>query len=63
MIINQNCEENDLIKLLAHFPDKSWNWYYISLNPNITWEIIRDNPEIPWNWATISYNKFKQHPI
>lgn len=20
-------------------PDKPWKWYYVSLNPNITWEI------------------------
>ena len=26
-------------------PDKPWNWYALSGNPNITWDIVRDNPD------------------
>ena len=26
----------------------------VSRNPNITWEIIRDNPLKPWNWSDLS---------
>ncbi len=29
---------------------------WISLNPNITWDIIQANPDKPWNWYCISYN-------
>ena len=32
-------------------PDKPWNWYGISQNPNITWEIIQENPDKPWEWG------------
>ena len=28
------------------------------MNPNITIEIIRDNPDKPWNWNFISMNPF-----
>ena len=24
-------------------PDKPWNWYGVSRNPNITWDIIENN--------------------
>jgi hypothetical protein len=33
-----------------------WNWHYISLNPNITWNIIQANPDIQWDWLNISQN-------
>jgi hypothetical protein len=26
------------------------------LNPNITWEIVRDNPDKHWHWAYLSLN-------
>ena len=25
---------------------------------SITWDIIKDNPQIPWNWYWMSYNTF-----
>ena len=34
-----------LIKLVDYNPDKPWNWDGLSRNPNITWEIIKNNPE------------------
>ena len=33
-----------------------WNWGWISKNPNITMDIIRENPDKPWNWEWISWN-------
>ena len=30
--------------------DITWNWNGISKNPNITWEIIQNNPDKDWNW-------------
>ena len=32
------------------------NWFDISKNPNITWEIIQDNPDKDWGWYGISQN-------
>ena len=47
---------NHLLILLRMFPDKPWNWYGISQNPNITWDIIVANPDKPWNRDGISQN-------
>jgi hypothetical protein len=42
--------------MIQNHPDKLWDWYGISENPNITWEIIQNHPEKPWNWYGISQN-------
>ena len=47
---------NELQKLINHFPDKRWDWGYISSNPNITMEDIVNNPDKQWDWRTISQN-------
>lgn len=47
---------NDLIKLLEAFPNKNWEWFSLSSNPNITWEYIRQNLNKKWNWRQLSYN-------
>ena len=33
-----------------------WNWFYLSGNQNITWEIIQNNSNKPWSWSGISNN-------
>ena len=33
------------------------NWGHISDNPNITWEIIQNNPDKDWHWICISDNQ------
>ena len=37
-------------------PDKDWDWYELSKNPNITWEIVQQHPDKPWNWSALSRN-------
>ena len=39
-------------------PDKPWNWYNLSQNRNITWDIIQNNPEKLWDFYYISDNTF-----
>ena len=36
--------------------DKTWNWYYISLNPIITIKEVVFHPNFPWNWEGLSRN-------
>ena len=31
-------------------PDKPWDWYGLSSNSSITWEIVEANPDKPWDW-------------
>ena len=42
-------EGNPLNVLLERFPEKPWNWYGLSCNPNITLKDILNHPEKPWN--------------
>jgi hypothetical protein len=55
----------------APFPDIVFNspikdvneykrvWSCISLNPQLTWEIVYNNPGLGWNWGLISSNCFQ----
>src|SRR5690348_154197 len=48
---------NHLLTLLKLFPDQpGWDWYWISRNPNITWEIVNSHPDWPWSWNGLSRN-------
>ena len=33
------------------------------MNPSITWENVKDNPDKPWNWTGLSRNHFNIHKI
>jgi hypothetical protein len=44
------------MKFINDNPDKNWDWYGISSNPNITMKDINDNPDKPWDWDFISKN-------
>jgi hypothetical protein len=48
--------ENHLLKLLELYPDKKWDYSMLSCNPNITWEIVQNNPKIPWDYTWLSQN-------
>ena len=54
--IKRKLNSNELIKLLETFPDKPWNWNFLSQNPNITWDIVKANQDKPWNWNVLSWN-------
>ena len=54
-------------KFINKYSDKSWDWYWLSENPNITWDIVEANPNItmdiveanldkPWSWRRLSSN-------
>ena len=48
-------DENHLLKLIEIYRDKL-NWFEITRNPNITWEIIQANPNEDWDWDYVSMN-------
>ena len=33
-----------------------WDWYGLSMNPIITWEIVRAHPDKHWDWYWLSQN-------
>ena len=47
---------NHLEKLLKLYPDKEWDYKYLSQNPNITWDNVQNNPDKPWNYYWLSSN-------
>ena len=38
--------------------DKPWDWFGLSQNPNITWDIVEANPDKHWDWKSLSKKKF-----
>ena len=38
------------MEFVEKYPDKPWDWYGLSCNPNITMEIVEKYPDKPWNW-------------
>ena len=47
---------NHLYILLELFPNKPWDYYHLSRNPNITWNIVKANPNKPWDYKWLSKN-------
>ena len=45
---------NTLQKLINKYPDKPWDWGWLSENPNITPEFVEKYPNKPWNWTELS---------
>ena len=46
-----------MVKADLASPDSlPWDWYGLSANPNMTWEIILKNLDKPWDWAGLSQN-------
>ncbi len=39
---------NELQKIINQFLNKPWDWYFLSMNPNITWDIINNNLDKHW---------------
>ena len=37
-------------------PNIDWDYYELSKNPNITWEIVQANPNIDWDYYELSKN-------
>ena len=48
--------ENTLVKLLEKFPNKDWEWYHLSKNPNITFQYVLENSDKDWDWDGLSCN-------
>jgi hypothetical protein len=43
------------IKYVENYPEKPWNWFAISCNPNLTMEYLEKHPEKPWDWYRIAH--------
>ncbi len=45
-----------LIKILEKYPDKNWQWMYIS--ERVTYEEFINNPNLPWEYEYLFCNEF-----
>ena len=45
-----------LKKIIKLIDPSLLDWYEISKNPDITMDIIQNNPNKPWNWVGLSLN-------
>ena len=41
---------------MKQHPEQPLNWYGLSYNPNITWDIVQQKPNEDWNWPILSQN-------
>jgi len=52
---------NHLWTLVQKFPDKPWEWFNLSSNPNITWDVVVANPDL--HLLITSYLEQNQLPV
>ena len=43
-----------LIDIVNKNSDKPWNWFRLSMNPNITFDHVLKFLDKPWNWYGLS---------
>jgi hypothetical protein len=42
------------LKIYENFPHLNWNYQYLSMNKNLTFDIVVKHPDKPWNWDILS---------
>ena len=47
---------NKWFQFILDNPDEFWDWYELSRNPNLTWDIVLQNPDNQWDWVGLSRN-------
>lgn len=47
-------------EIIEAFPHKDWNWWDVTQNPNITWNIISKNSHLPWHMGILSRHHIKK---
>ena len=48
--------EREIIIFINKYPNKPWDWSWISENENITMDMIETYHTLPWDWKSISRN-------
>jgi hypothetical protein len=43
--------------IMEHKDIINWDWYFVSMNRNVTLQTIKDHPELPWDLHGLSRNK------
>jgi hypothetical protein len=45
-----------LEELILIYPNDKWNWKQLTMNPNVSFEFIKNNKNLPWDYNYISCN-------
>ena len=45
-----------IMYMILRFPEKPWDWAWLSRNPSVKMSDVLEHPEKPWNWAELSRN-------
>lgn len=58
------CNQNFTWDIISGLPmDGELDMYSLSTNPNLTYDIIRDNPRVAWDFRGLSYNDFNRNTV
>ena len=49
-------ESKKWFQYILNHPDKPWNYTNLSLNPNITWNIVQAMSDKKWDYLYLSVN-------
>jgi len=55
LCLNYNLKFEDIKYIWLNYPN-IFIEHRFGVNPNITWDIVKNNMDIPWNWVDISEN-------
>ena len=56
LLLTPRQNDNSLLILLKLYPNKHWDWFDVTCNPNITIEHVIDNPSLPWDITALRWN-------
>ena len=58
LIINRGnlCRNISHAITIQNNPEYKWSYQELSINPNITIDIVKNNPDKPWNYYNLSQN-------
>ena len=48
--------KTELETILIEYPNQNWDWYQLSMNPNITLDLIIEYLDLSWDWIGVSQN-------
>ena len=54
--INKYLTWDNGVNLVQSNPNIKWEYYLLSQNTNITWDIVSSHPDKPWNYSFLSEN-------
>ena len=58
-LIRTDVSSHKSFEITLQNPQIKWDYYWISENPNLTWEMVKNNPHLNWDYEYLSCKKIK----